>query len=174
MDIISNKKKFNELIKKWTNYINALKFLQLQLAVLLSGFVISFGYYLRGQEPVTLDKSYFIMLIPVVILISYILSIFSDIFKLNIFDSKEKIGFWGFVLPLIIIPFFVSIPAVILLGYITLYNVEPDFKNGLSLYLVLTIGMYQSAKRILSFFLPVSVNGIYSIEELIQEMISEK
>jgi hypothetical protein len=102
-------------------------------------------------------------------------NILSNIFKVNIriFDSKEKKGFLSVVLSAIIPIFFINIPMIMLLGYFALYNVEPDFKNGLSLYIALTIGLYQSTKSILSFFLPVSANGLYSLKELIQEMITK-
>jgi hypothetical protein len=180
LNTISNEKTFNGLIKKWTDYNNARVFLLLQMAFLVGGFSTA-AIYKIGQWQATLDLNYLVLLfilslILITLVITWLSNILSNIFKfdIRIFDSKEKKGFLRVLLSVIIPIFFINIPMIMLLGYFALYNVVPDFKNGLSLYLVLTIGMYQSTKSILSFFLPVSANGLYSIEELIQEMIREK
>lgn len=171
-NIISNENTFNELIKKWTNYNNALAFLKLQVVVLASGCLTA----IMSQEPVTRGCIYYVFTIFAVIIILLlfmsVLDIFSNIFKVNIKISglNEKKGFWIYFLYIIIILSFM-IPMIILWVYIKSYEGELDWKIWLSLYLVLTIGVYQYIKQILSFFLPVSANGIYSIEELIQEMI---
>ena len=179
INIISNENTFNELIKKWTNYNNARVFLLLQMAFLVGGFSTA-AIYKISQWQAALDLNYLVLLliisvILIILVITWLSNILSDIFKFNIriFDSKEKKGFLRVVLSPIIPIFFINIPMITLLGYFALYNVEPDFKNGLSLYLALTIGMYQSTKRILSFFLPISANGLYSIKELIQDMITK-
>jgi hypothetical protein len=169
MNTIYNENMFNELIKKWTGYNNVLKFLEFQIALLISGFLMASSYYILGQKSATLDWNFFLLLIALILVIMWV----SDILNINIFAQKKK-GFWNVILFMIIPSIFVIIPMLIILIYITSYNIELNVRNFLSLYLVLTIGMYQSIKPIHSFFLPVSANGKYTTEQFIQEIIKEK
>jgi hypothetical protein len=178
MNTISNENTFNELKKRWTNYNNACVFLLLQMVFLVGGFATA-AIYKISQWQATLEWKYLVLLIIIsviliILVITWLSNIISNIFKLNIrlFDSKEEKGFWKVVLSAIIPIFLINIPMILLLVYFALYDVTPDWKNWLSLYLALTIGLYQSTKSILSFFLPVSANGLYSIKELIQDMIT--
>jgi hypothetical protein len=169
----------NEYKEKWTNYNNTFIFFDFQIITLLIGFLTAISHYLDQYKPDTLwivPVLFLILFLAIVhvILIIYVVIIVSKVLRLT--DIVYKMGYWSSLAICLFLYFLANIPLIYI---IYRYNVESNFNNSIplfgSIFLFLTIGLYESIKHILSFFLPVSANGLYSIEELIQEeMIKEK
>ncbi|MCZ7398697.1 MAG: hypothetical protein O8C62_03290 [Candidatus Methanoperedens sp.] len=152
--------KFNKLIEQWTNYNIALTSLWFQSVILIGGFLLSFSsllilIYYPSQN--------------IGILIGIIL-IFCEIIIVTILLNKRisillKIKENSFLT--LVSSIMASIPFWIVSLYIIFNKPEMNLLPIISIYLILTLGMYEYTKQIISFFFPIPENGIYSIDDMV-------
>jgi len=168
---VFEKNKFNKLIEKWTNYNIAVTSLWLQSSILLIGFLFSFSSFLV----VEIQTWNYLILIAIIFFIAeiiiakkYFQEKISRIFKI----SEEDLSFTKKIVFESVIIFIVNIPFWIVFLYIILNNPEMNFNTFFSIYLILTLGMYEYTKKVLGFFSPIPANGIYSTDELIKGLLS--
>lgn len=171
LENIFEKNKFNKLIEKWTNYNIAVTSLWIQSSILLIGFL----FWLSSFLVVEIQTSDYLISIAIIFFIAELIIAkthfqkkFSRIFKI----SEEDFGFTEKIIFESVIIFIVNIPICIVFLYIILNNPELSFNTFFSIYLILTLGMYEYTKKVLGFFSPIPANGIYSTDELIKGLLS--
>lgn len=170
IDNIFEKNEFNKLIEIWISYKNTLIFLKIHLVVLSTGLFVAIVFFRIVQSNIfTLDTLInVIFVIPIILIFDIFRKIISDIYKI---PEKKLINSTPFLIFMIIVS---DIPLLLLLILIELYNLELNINTALILCVSLTIGMYEYIKRIIGFLLPIPESGIYSTEELIQQIMSAK
>lgn len=156
--------KFNKLMEKWTNYNIALTSLWFQSVILIGGFLFSFCsqlIYIYLSQNVNIGIAIGIILFFVEIIIATNLLKKRISLLLKIKENSFILGFGSILLA--------SIPFWIVSSYIIFNKPELNFNTLIAIILILTLGMYESTKEIISFFFPIPENGIYSIDEIIEE-----
>lgn len=171
MDHMTDQNKFNKLIEKWTNYNIVVTSLKFQIVILIGGLLFS-----SFSRLIKIDWSQdWTIGIPIAGIL-FIVEIFiaTDLLKKKI-SLLLKIKEDSFILGFVSI-FLTSIPFWIVSLYIIFNNTELNFNTFVSafntlipIFLILTLGMYESTKEIISFFFPIPANGIYSIDDIIKE-----
>lgn len=160
------KNKFNKLIDNWTNYNIALTSLWYQSVILIGGFLFSFCsllitlYWNNG-----ILISIILFIAEIIIVIALLKKRISLFFKIN-----EDLGFKTKLMLEFLLIFIATIPFWIVSFYIIFNTPVMNFNTFISIYLILTLGMYEYTKQIISFFFPIPANGIYSTDELLSKI----